>query len=43
MIRRTRRAKIVASLEPASSSPDVILHLSQAGIDVFRMNFNHVT
>lgn len=41
MIHRTRRAKIVATLGPASSSPDVIRNLFQAGVDVFRMNFSH--
>ncbi len=41
MIHRTRRAKIVATLGPASSSPDVIRQLFHAGVDVFRMNFSH--
>lgn len=41
MIHRTRRAKIVATLGPASSSPDVIRQLFLAGVDVFRMNFSH--
>lgn len=41
MMLRTRRAKIVATLGPASSSPDVIRNLFQAGVDVFRMNFSH--
>ena len=41
MIHRTRRAKIVATLGPASSSPDVIRQLFQSGVDVFRMNFSH--
>ncbi|WP_396431815.1 pyruvate kinase, partial [Limnohabitans sp.] len=38
---RTRRAKIVATLGPASSSHDVIRQLFLAGVDVFRMNFSH--
>ena len=38
---RTRRAKIVATLGPASSSPDMIRQLFLAGADVFRMNFSH--
>jgi pyruvate kinase len=41
MIHRTRRAKIVATLGPASSSPGVIRSLFLAGVDVFRMNFSH--
>ncbi len=41
MIHRTRRAKIVATLGPASSSPDVIRQLFLSGVDVFRMNFSH--
>ncbi len=41
MTHRTRRAKIVATLGPASSSPDVIRSLFVAGVDVFRMNFSH--
>lgn len=41
MIHRTRRAKIVATLGPASSSPEVIRQLFQSGVDVFRMNFSH--
>ena len=41
MIHRTRRAKIVATLGPASSSREVIRQLFLAGVDVFRMNFSH--
>lgn len=41
MIHRTRKAKIVATLGPASSSPDLIRKLFIAGVDVFRMNFSH--
>ena len=41
MIRRTRRAKIVATLGPASASPEMIRALFLAGVDVFRMNFSH--
>jgi len=42
-IRRRRRTKIVATLGPASSSPEVIARLFQAGADVFRLNFSHGT
>jgi len=41
MIHRTRRAKIVATLGPASSQADIIRDLFLAGVDVFRMNFSH--
>lgn len=37
----TKRTKIVATLGPASSSPEVIRKLIQAGADVFRLNFSH--
>jgi pyruvate kinase len=40
-MRRQRSAKIVATLGPASSSPDMINALFQAGVDVFRLNFSH--
>ena len=35
------RAKIVATLGPASSTPQVIRGLVDAGADVFRLNFSH--
>ncbi|MEO6969789.1 MAG: pyruvate kinase [Chthoniobacterales bacterium] len=38
-----RRTKIVATLGPASSSPDVIRQLVEAGMDVARLNFSHGT
>ncbi|MSP52199.1 MAG: pyruvate kinase [Alphaproteobacteria bacterium] len=38
---RHRRTKIVATLGPASSSPEVIRKLFDAGADVFRLNFSH--
>ncbi|MGM0559980.1 MAG: pyruvate kinase [Pseudomonadota bacterium] len=40
-MRRARNAKIVATLGPASSEPDVIRKLFDAGADVFRLNFSH--
>ncbi len=40
-MRRTRNAKIVATLGPASSDPLVIERLFIAGVDVFRLNFSH--
>lgn len=38
---RARRAKIVATLGPASSSPEVFRQLVRAGLDVARLNFSH--
>jgi pyruvate kinase len=40
-MRRSRRVKIVATLGPASSSPEVIERLFEAGVDVFRINMSH--
>jgi pyruvate kinase len=40
-MRRTRNAKIVATLGPASSDPTVVRQLFRAGVDVFRLNFSH--
>ena len=40
-LRRRRRTKIIATLGPASSSPEVIERLVRAGADVFRLNFSH--
>src|SRR5687767_943216 len=36
-----RRTKIVATLGPASSSPEVVRRLVLAGMDVARLNFSH--
>ena len=36
-----RRTKIVATLGPASDSPEMIARLITAGVDVFRLNFSH--
>src|SRR5579871_765554 len=40
MIRR-RRTRIVATLGPASRSPDMVRQLADCGVDVFRLNFSH--
>ena len=40
-LRRNRRAKIVATLGPASSDRDTLRSLFHAGVDVFRLNFSH--
>jgi pyruvate kinase len=42
-LRRTRNAKIVATMGPASSSPEMARRLFLAGVDVFRLNFSHGT
>jgi pyruvate kinase len=39
----SRRAKIVATLGPASSSPERVAELVAAGIDVARLNMSHGT
>jgi pyruvate kinase len=38
-----RRTRIVATLGPASDSPERIAALLDAGVDVFRLNFSHGT
>lgn len=40
-LKRSRRTKIVATLGPASTTPEMIQKLFQAGADVFRLNFSH--
>ena len=40
---RPRRTKIVATLGPATSAPERIEALMQAGVDVVRLNFSHGT
>ena len=40
-LRRRRRTKVVATLGPASSSPEMVERLYRAGADVFRLNFSH--
>ena len=40
---RNRNTKIVATLGPASSEPEMIRRLFDAGVDVFRLNFSHGT
>jgi pyruvate kinase len=38
-----RHTKIVATVGPSSSSPDLIAQLIASGVDVFRLNFGHGT
>lgn len=40
-MRRHRRAKIVATVGPASAAPDTLRVLFLAGVDTFRLNFSH--
>src|SRR6202020_2006816 len=42
-LRRRRRTKIIATLGPASATPEILTRLFQAGADVFRLNFSHGT
>ena len=42
-MRRTRNAKIIATLGPSSSTEKRIAELFVAGADVFRLNFSHGT
>ena len=42
-LRRRRRTKIVATVGPASSTPDMLGRLFRGGADVFRLNFSHGT
>ncbi|WP_152050191.1 pyruvate kinase [Tautonia marina] len=37
------KTKIVATLGPATSSPEMLARLLDAGVDVFRLNFSHGT
>ena len=40
-MKRNRKAKILATLGPASSTEEVIEKLFTSGCDVFRLNFSH--
>lgn len=42
-MRRRRNAKIVATLGPSSSTPEMISSLFAEGVDIFRLNFSHGT
>jgi pyruvate kinase len=41
-MKRSRRTKIIATLGPASDSPEMIMRLFAAGADVFRLNMSHL-
>ncbi|MBC7321454.1 pyruvate kinase [bacterium] len=38
-----RKTKIIATIGPASDSPEIIKSFIQAGVEVFRLNFSHGT
>jgi len=38
-----RRTKIIATIGPASSSPEILLAIAQAGMDAARLNLSHGT
>ena len=38
---KIRRTKIIATLGPASSKPEQIKNLINAGVNIFRQNFSH--
>jgi pyruvate kinase len=42
-MKRGRSARIVATIGPASASPEMIERLFVAGVDLFRLNFSHGT
>jgi pyruvate kinase len=42
-LRRRRRTKIVATLGPSCTAPEIMGRLFHAGADVFRLNFSHGT
>ncbi len=42
-MRRNRKVKILATLGPASSTPEMIEKLFIAGVDVFRINMSHTS
>ncbi len=41
--KRNRATKIIATVGPASNSPEKLKELFLAGVDVFRLNFSHGT
>ena len=42
-MKRNRKSKILSTLGPVSSSPEIIEKLFIEGTDVFRLNFSHGT
>ena len=42
-MRRRRKTKILATLGPASNTPEMMHTLFDAGVDIFRINMSHTT
>ena len=42
-MRRRRKTKILATLGPASNTPEMMRALFDAGVDVFRINMSHTS
>src|SRR6185436_13554923 len=40
---QTRKTKIIATLGPATDSPEMLGKLIEAGVNVFRLNMSHAT
>ena len=40
---KTRATKIVATIGPASNTPEILKRMIEAGVDVVRLNFSHGT
>lgn len=38
---KNKKVKIIATLGPASSSPEIISRLAEEGVDIFRINLSH--
>ena len=43
MIMQNRKTKILATVGPASSTPDILEKMISTGVNVFRLNFSHGT
>ena len=41
MVKQGRKAKIVSTLGPSSSTAEQVARLADAGVDIFRLNFSH--
>ena len=38
-----RRTKIIATMGPATDRPEMLEHMVEAGVDLFRINYSHQT
>jgi pyruvate kinase len=41
MKKASRKTKIIATVGPASSAPEILAKLMDTGVDIFRLNFSH--